>query len=449
MIPAPLARAVATALAGISTALARTAAALAAAARVAIAFLRRRSALPLVREVLSHWLAERRTLRQGVIALSIGVTITLAAGVVLGAMDDLLARLPGLLVLAPAAIGMRGAIFGALGARLGTGMLTGQLEAGWSRRSFLGQNVEAAAALSLATAVVLAAVATGFAAVLGLEVIGFTDLVVVSVVGAVLSSIGVLGVVVVLARTAQRQAWDMDAIGTPIISATADITTLPALIVGTLLVERGALTTVLGWTFVVLGAAALGVAARAPGPLTRRVVAESLPILGWTALMGVLAGTVLEARKETLISSAALLVMVPPFIASSGAIGGILSARLSSQLHLGLVEPRRWPDRPVWLEASLTLLFAVMGFTAVGLLTAAAAGLLGYASPGVGPLLGTALVAGGLAVGLIVAVGYYAATASYRFGLDPDNIGIPLVTSTMDFAGILCLVAGIAAAGAG
>ena len=80
---------------------------------------------------------------------------------------------------------------------------------------------------------------------------------------------------------------------------------------------------------------------------------------------------------------------------------------------------------------------------AVGLLTAAAAGLLGYGGPGVVRLIGVTVTAGLLAVLMIFAVGYYAATASFRFGLDPDNVGIPLVTSTMDFVGILCLTVGI------
>lgn len=423
--------------------LARTAAALTVAARAVIAFLQRRAALPLVREVLQHWLRERSTLRQGLLALCIGIGITLAAGVVLGAMDRLLEELPGLLVLAPAAIGMRGAIFGALGARLGTGMLTGQLDGAWSRRSFLGQNVEATAVLSAVTAVLLAAVAKGLTAVLGIPVIAFTDLVVISVVGAALSSLVVMAVVVALTRTAQRQSWDMDAIGTPIISASADISTLPALVVGTLVIGDPRVSAILGWTSVLAGLVigALGVW-RSP-PQARRVIRESMPILGYAAVMGILAGTVLEARKDVLVSSAALLVAVPPFIASSGAIGGILSARLSSQLHLGLVQPRAWPDRPVWLEATLTLLFAILGFTAVAALTAAAAAGLGYPSPGLWALLGVIGSAGALAVLIVVAVGYYAATASYRFGLDPDNVSIPLVTSTMDFGGILCLAVGI------
>ena len=405
--------------------------------------LRRRARFPVLTEVLQHWLHEQRTIRQGVLALSIGIGITLMAGIVLGAMDQLLEELPGLLVLAPAAIGMRGAIFGALGARLGTGMLTGQLDGSIARRSFLGQNVEAAVVLSIVTGVVLAAAARLMGLVVGFETISFTDLVLVSMVGAVLSSLATLGVVLALTRFAERQSWDMDAIGTPIVSAAADITTLPALIVGTLTLGNDTVSGVLGWSLVVLALAAAVLGLRSSADTVRRVTRESLPILLYTAAMGILAGSVLEARKETLITSVALLVAVPPFIASSGAIGGILSARLSSQLHLRLLDPTAIPKRPAWLEGTLTVLFATVGYLAVGLLTAAAAGLLGYGGPGVVRLIGVTITAGLLAVLMIFAVGYYAATASFRFGLDPDNVGIPLVTSTMDFVGILCLTVGI------
>ena len=428
MSPRPLSRAVAAFLAGV---------------RALVEVLRRRARFPVLTEVLQHWLHEQRTIRQGVLALSIGIGITLMAGIVLGAMDQLLEELPGLLVLAPAAIGMRGAIFGALGARLGTGMLTGQLDGSIARRSFLGQNVEAAVVLSIVTGVVLAGAARLMGLVVGFETISFTDLVLVSMVGAVLSSLATLGVVLALTRFAERQSWDMDAIGTPIVSAAADITTLPALIVGTLTLGNDTVSGVLGWSLVVLALAAAVLGLRSSADTVRRVTRESLPILMYTAAMGILAGSVLEARKETLITSVALLVAVPPFIASSGALGGILSARLSSQLHLGLLDPTAIPKRPAWLEGTLTVLFATVGYLAVGLLTAAAAGLLGYGGPGVVRLIGVTVTAGLLAVLMIFAVGYYAATASFRFGLDPDNVGIPLVTSTMDFVGILCLTVGI------
>jgi mgtE-like transporter len=37
-------------------------------------------------------------------------------------------------------------------------------------------------------------------------------------------------------------------------------------------------------------------------------------------------------------------------------------------------------------------------------------------------------------------IGYYAAILTYRFGFDPDNHTIPLVTSGMDLLGVICLV---------
>ncbi|MBI4730433.1 MAG: magnesium transporter [Acidobacteria bacterium] len=30
--------------------------------------------------------------------------------------------------------------------------------------------------------------------------------------------------------------------------------------------------------------------------------------------------------------------------------------------------------------------------------------------------------------------------ATFRFGLDPDNHGVPIVTSTIDLIGMICLV---------
>ena len=40
-------------------------------------------------------------------------------------------------------------------------------------------------------------------------------------------------------------------------------------------------------------------------------------------------------------------------------------------------------------------------------------------------------------------VGFYAAVATYRFGLDPDNHGIPIVTSSLDLLGALSLILAI------
>lgn len=406
--------------------------------------MRGRFGLRFAADVLSHWVQERRTLRQGFVALGISTAVGMAAGVVLGAMEGLLAELPGLLVLVPAAIGMRGAIFGALAARFGTGILTGEFQAELRRRSFTGENVEAAILLTLFSSALAAVAARGIGAAFGLPTIPLLDLVVISVVGGVLSSVVILVGVVTLASLSQRRGWDMDAIGAPLVTTTGDIVTLPALVVGTLLVGNTIVADVLGVLLLVAAGVAVVAGARHPGSITRRVVRESILVLTYAAIIDILAGGVLETRLPALLGDPALLVLVPPFIANCGSLGGILSARLGSVLHLGMIHPRVVPERLAVLEGSLTLLFSVAAFSGVGAVAHLASLLFGFASPGLWTMIAISLTGGLIALGLMFAVAYTTAAAAFRFGWDPDNHSIPVVTATMDLFGVLCLVAAMA-----
>jgi mgtE-like transporter len=406
-----------------------------------------RPSFALVREVLAFWGQERRTLRQGFTALGISTAVGMVAGLTLGFMEELLAALPGLLVLVPAAIGMRGAIFGALGARLGTGILTGQFERTVERGGFAYQNLTASALLTLSSSALAAVAARAVAAAFGLESISLWKLMVVSMLGGILSSAFILVGVIFLARTAQTRGWDMDAIGSPIITATGDMVTLPALVLATFLITDDTVSTVLGIALLLAALAAVAAGIRHPGDLTRRIARESLPVLAYAAIVDILAGAILEVQVESLLANAALLVLIPPFIANCGSLGGILSARFGSELHLGLITPKRLPEKRASLEGTLTILFSIAAFTGVGLIAHLASELSGLDSPGLGTMVGISLLGGLLAFFLMFGVAYYAAVSTYRFGWDPDNHGIPIVTATMDFCGVLCLVAAMSVFG--
>src|SRR5947208_14012946 len=103
---------------------------------------------------------------QGLAALLVSSGGDLLAGLTLGAITGTLADLPGLLVLVPAAIGMRGNVFGALGSRLGTSIHAGTFSVSRRAETIVGQNVIASMALSLSISFALAilsmAVADGF-----------------------------------------------------------------------------------------------------------------------------------------------------------------------------------------------------------------------------------------------------------------------------------------------
>ena len=78
--------------------------------------------------LLGYWRSETRTIRQGLVALALSTAAGFVAGLILAHLTDTLAALPGLLILIPAAVGMKGTIFGAIGARLGTASAAGMLD---------------------------------------------------------------------------------------------------------------------------------------------------------------------------------------------------------------------------------------------------------------------------------------------------------------------------------
>ena len=401
-------------------------------------------------EIGRYWSQEARSIRASSGALGVGLLATLMAGAVLIAGRDELAEHPGLLVLVPAAIGMRGSIFGALAARLGTGIWTGEFEAELRRTNFLGRQIEAVALLTLSTAVETGVLAWALARLLGRAVIPLPELVAVSLVAGLLASVFLLFVTIQVARQSQVRDWTMDDVGAPLITATGDLVTLPLLLLATLLLNWPVVADVIGWIGIVAGITAAVVGWRHDHDRVRRLCRESLVVLTIAVTLQVLAGVVLESRQEALVAVVpAILGLVPPFAATCGSLGGLLASRLSSKLHIGMLEPRLLPGKVAGLDVSLTFLLALLAFTGTGAIGWVGAALVGTAPPNVLVLLAVSLVGGLMATVALSSVAYGAASAAFRFGLDPDNHGIPIVTAAMDFLGILCLVSAVAITGVG
>ncbi len=51
-------------------------------------------------------------------------------------------------------------------------------------------------------------------------------------------------------------------------------------------------------------------------------------------------------------------------------------------------------------------------------------------------MVGGTLLAGAMTLPITLGVSYEVAILTSRFGLDPDNAGVPIITSVMDLAGI-------------
>nr|MBA2599515.1 magnesium transporter [Actinomycetota bacterium] len=393
------------------------------------------------RVVVDYWSSERVTVRQAFVAVSIASLTSLVAGLTLAGMRGRVEAVTGLFVLIPVSIGMRGNIFGALAARLGTSIHSGLFEVSRDREGVLAQNVYGAILLTVATSVAMGGIAWGIANLLGINTVPVWDFIVVALIGGLISSVLVLAVTVVLSITSFRRGWDLDSVGAPLITAIGDVVTLPAILAASFLVNIEYVTFVLGLLSVVSGIFALYNGWSTLRLLTRRIVRESFPVLCIAIVLDVLAGAVVDPRIEgVFLPFPAFLIIIPGFLENTGALGSILAARLGSKLHLGAITPRARPEAPALLDGTIVLVLGLTIYTLTAASTLLVANLFGYAYPGAFRFAGITIVGGLIATLLASVIGYYAATITYRFGFDPDNHTIPLVTSGMDLLGVICLI---------
>ena len=402
---------------------------------------------PRARRLVATLRSERRTLRQGLVALILSTAASFVAGLTLGSITHTLDLLPGLLVLIPASVGMRGTIFGAMGARLGTGIHAGIFEPTLKRGSLLGRNVEVGLLSTFLSSFYLAGMAKLVAAAFGERTISFWDLVTISMVGGVIASVVILFVTVAIAIMSFRRGWDLDAVSTPMVTAIGDMVTLPALFLAAFIPRADAVNAVVAGICVVLALSAFVRSVRSSRE-TRRILIEMVAVITVVPLLDIMAGALLEARRPVLEAVPAVLIMIPPFVSQAGALGGILSSRLSSKLQLGVITPRGFPEAPALLDGSIVLGFGFAVFTLIGVVTVGLANLVGLAHPGAGTLIGGTLLAGALTLPITLVAGYYVAVVTARFGLDPDNQGVPVITSLMDLVGVAAVLLAMGVSGA-
>jgi mgtE-like transporter len=398
------------------------------------------------RSLLAFWRAERRTRRQGSVALILSTLAAFVAGLTLSAITGTLEELPGLLILIPAAVGMRGVISGSTGARLGTSIATGLFEVSWRRGGVLRHNAIVGFVLTLASSLYIAALARLAAVAFNEPSIPLPDLVTISVVGGAIGAVLVLVATIGLAVVSFRRGYDLDVVGTPMITAVGDMVTLPALFLATFLVRSEIVSDVLAALCLV--AAVVGIfAGLRMEPSIRRTLLEMTGVLLIVPILDVLAGTLLESQSERFFRYPGLLILVPPFISQAGALGGILSSRLSSKLRLGVITARGLPEAPALVDGSLVVAFGLTIFTFIGLLGYSLAEVSGRAAPALATTVWGTVLAGLMLLPVILVLGYYLAVGTERFGLDPDNHTVPLSTGLMDLAGVVAFVAAMSLLG--
>lgn len=401
---------------------------------------RRRTIRRRAKRLYGYWRTEQRTLRQGLVALALSTVAGFVAGLTLSGIGSTLEQLPGLFVLIPAAVGMRGTIFGAIGARLGTTNAAGTFEVSARKDGVLYQNLYVAVVTTFGSALWLAVLSRLMSAVFGLSSISIWSLVTISVVGAALGSVIILLVTVGLSVLSYRRGWDLDSVSTPMVTALGDMVTIPTLYLATFLVRNPTVNGIVSGLCIAGGIYAIIKAYSVDDSAVRRVILEMTGVILLTPILDVLSGLLQQHRLTELLAVPVVIALIPPFVSQAGALGGIFASRTSSKLQIGVITPRGLPEVPALVDASGVFVLGMAVFTLIGAIAVGLSSVTGHAPTDPVTVVVSTIVAGLIVTPITIVVSYYLAIITYRFGLDPDNQTVPIITSFMDLAGVVCVL---------
>ena len=380
---------------------------------------------------------------ESLISLLICAFGCLFTGIILGNMEFYLETFPGLMVIIPGAIGMRGNIFGSFGSRLSTHLHIGTLSPEFKRSDILTENITSSIILTMVLSVLLGIIAKAVCIIFNFPSISLFDFVLISFIAGLISSIVMLPITMFISLKSFENGWDPDNITTPLIAAFGDFFTLPAIVAAIHIVQFVTIVPIVEkilFALVIISTVVALAAGYTSDKEIRNIVRQSTPVLFVCSILGTLAGGILNGSITTLLKSQTLLTLVPLFSGESGGLVSVLSARLSSGLHSGLIEAELKPGKVTLENFSIVIFLSLIMFPIIGFLAEASTTVLGNAGVNYLNAILISLIAGMIVVGVMLFIVFYISTISYRKGLDPDNIVIPLSTSLTDSISTLVLV---------
>ncbi len=395
-------------------------------------------------QVFSEFYTENKSvIKEGLIALLICAIGDLIAGIILGNMTFFIETFPGLLVIVPGAIGMRGNIFGSFASRLSTNLHIGLISPKFEFSEQLNYNIYCSFVLTLVLSIFLGIVGKIFCIILNYPSIGLIDFILICSFSGIISNLVMLPITMFISFKSIEHGWDPDNITSPIIAAFGDLLTLPAIIASTYILTFISFSFIIKDIVLIIILVSVIIAFIYCYRLsyeTKTILKQSTPILLLCSFLGGSAGGILNSSVETLLTNPSLLTLIPLFSGECGSLISILGARLSSGLHSGLVEPLRKPKGEAISNFALTYILAIIIFPVIGLLAESSSLVLGTIGVGFDKIVEISTSSGLILVTVMIFLSYYISTISYNHNLDPDNIVIPISTSVTDSISSLILI---------
>ncbi|PTD94810.1 hypothetical protein C9439_00605 [archaeon SCG-AAA382B04] len=164
---------------------------------------------------------------------------SILAGIVLGGMENTLEILPGLIVVIPAMLDMRGNIYGALGSRISTGLHQGLLDPAQLNDQHLRNAITASLINSTLVSFLLAIIAWLILKTLNQQAIPIHQLALITLIAGILSGIILTIIVTTAVYQSYKRGLNPDDIVGPVVTVTGDIFSITILFLVAKLITGG------------------------------------------------------------------------------------------------------------------------------------------------------------------------------------------------------------------
>lgn len=180
-----------------------------------------------------------------------------------------------------------------------------------------------------------------------------------------------------------------------------------------------------------------------------KIIKESIPLLTICIGAEVLIGQVLNTNQG-LMTIPIILALIPVINGIGGNIGSILGARLASGLHTGIISIE-FKDKELLKNVTGTFILGFITFFILGFLIYLLLPFIGLdvSVISLGRLLLIVISSGVVLVLCLIGLSLITAFYSFKKGMDPDNTVTPIVTTSGDALGIICLFVMVAIIGVG
>jgi len=172
--------------------------------------------------------------------------------------------------------------------------------------------------------------------------------------------------------------------------------------------------------------------------LAKEMVKQSLPLLIFCGIGGILAGSTLGVMADLLEQIPGLIVVIPAIIAMRGNISTAFGSRLGSAYHLGVIDADNMWNKELKQNIIGSLVLSFITSILIGMLAYFSSVLLGV-TPDLLILITIVILAGIVSAIILTIMTVIIIYLVFKRGYDPDNITGPALATFGDIVTMLCI----------